>query len=239
MLERGCGSRKDGGVYLCVAQSPLGLPIEDFILDPVKPWGGHPFRQPMLAERKLKSGSCMDAVIWVGAEFYPFVPDFIEEARIHGISKRVSTGFSFSKLTPGKSRVILIHPKALPLFPYEVQNIGKCKKEQKDILLSDVAYHKIMNNLCTYDLWPLSSLHSVDKLHEISEKDGMSFAQTPSIGYFTGEAISPPPGIYPYMAGAFAAFWISHFEVVSVKVDPTESVKKIADAGFEVLVVKE
>lgn len=109
--SRGCGSRQKGGVYLCTHLSPFGSPLEDFLVDPVLPFAGEPFRAPILIADP-EDIRVQHAVIWVGAQFYPSPVDFIEEVRRKGASRRVPSGFSFSALTPGKSRMIFVHPKA-------------------------------------------------------------------------------------------------------------------------------
>lgn len=109
--SRGCGSRKQGGVYLCTGLSEDGSPVEDFLVDPVRPFRGEPFRAPISWEDPTKPG-LFHAVIWVGAEFYPSLVDFVEEVKAKGASRRIPSSFDFSKLTPGASRMIFVHPKA-------------------------------------------------------------------------------------------------------------------------------
>jgi hypothetical protein len=109
--SRGCGSRKQGGVYLCTGLSEDGSPVEDFLIDPVRPFLGEPFRAPISLEDPTQPG-LFHAVIWVGAEFYPSLVDFVEEVKAKGASRRIPSGFDFSKLTPGASRMIFVHPKA-------------------------------------------------------------------------------------------------------------------------------
>jgi hypothetical protein len=48
--------------------------------------------------------------MWVGKENYPYVPDFVEEARRFGISKRIPRDFPIERLQPG-SKLILIHAR--------------------------------------------------------------------------------------------------------------------------------
>ncbi|MBU2722906.1 hypothetical protein [Acidithiobacillus ferridurans] len=109
--SRGCGSRVKGGVYLCTGLSKHGSPIEAFLIDPVPPFKGEPFRAPILMEDPQQNG-IYHAVVWVGAEFYPSLVDYVEETRVKGASRRIPSGFDFSKLTPGKSRMIFVHPRA-------------------------------------------------------------------------------------------------------------------------------
>lgn len=109
--SRGCGSRQPGGAYLCTKLGPNGSPLEDFLVDPVKPFAGEPFRAPILVPDP-DDPEVKHAAIWVGESFYPSPVDFIEEVRQKGASRRVPSGFHFAALTPGKSRMIFIHPRA-------------------------------------------------------------------------------------------------------------------------------
>ncbi len=112
-VRRGCGSRKEGGVYLECGLAVGGRPIEDFIFDPPLDeerlpieWL-KPSRTPQLFERE----GVNHVVIWVGEDFYPNVFDFIEETRVAGASRRVPKTFDFSKLT-ASSRMYFVHAHA-------------------------------------------------------------------------------------------------------------------------------
>lgn len=111
MAKRQCGQRKKGGVYAEVAESPNGMPLEYFIVDPphvvdlaalgVTPRGVH------LVEREG---------VWhifdvVGQDNYPNVLDVIEEGRDMGFSRRCELP-DYSRLGPN-SRLILIHQRAM------------------------------------------------------------------------------------------------------------------------------
>lgn len=110
-VARGCGSRKAGGIYACCGLSSDGLPIEHFLIDPVRALAVSCFRAPIL----LEDPDCSEVkhlAIWVGAEFYPSPWDFVEETRRLGASRRIPGEFDFSQLTPGLSRMVLVHPRA-------------------------------------------------------------------------------------------------------------------------------
>jgi hypothetical protein len=112
-IERGCGKRKAGGVYVeCGLVPPgYGRPFTDFLLDPPQP-------PPEGVDLVNKVQTWQDAagvhhlLVWIGAEHYPYLPDFIEEARRFGISRRIRGNFDFSLLTTA-SRMLLIHPSAI------------------------------------------------------------------------------------------------------------------------------
>jgi len=110
-ITRGCGSRTAGGIYACCGLSSDGLPIEHFLIDPVRPLAVGCFRAPIL----LEDPDCPEIkhlAIWVGAEFYASPWDFIEETRRLGASRRIPGEFDFSQLAPGLSRMVLVHPRA-------------------------------------------------------------------------------------------------------------------------------
>ena len=221
--QRGCGTREEGGLYMCVGVSPTGTPIEEFILDPAREFRGKHFLSPILYERN----GIYDILIWVGAEFYPFVPDFIEEAQWMGISRKIRTNFPIDKLTPGESRMILIHKRAIPKFEYEVLPTGWCLKSDED-------------HLCTFDLWPLSSLRSM-KNHKVLQEDDIQMQVeivTPSVSYHVTKPLFAES--WGYQAGAFAAFYITHLEYINLENKaPGELAKKVDTAGYEMLVLSD
>ncbi|MBE0427970.1 MAG: hypothetical protein IBX72_15185 [Nitrospirae bacterium] len=107
-MVRGCGSRQPGGLYVCCGLSPKGKPIEHFLVDPPVPYEYGSFRSPVLIEKEEVN----HILLWVGAEYYPYVTDFIEETRRFGVSKRIPKNFPIEKLTRG-SMMFLVHPEAI------------------------------------------------------------------------------------------------------------------------------
>lgn len=111
---RGCGHRKSGEAYLCCGTDIEGLPIEHFILDPAIPWTEDWQR----GYKTIRVGGVSHVIIFVGRNYYPSPWDFIEEARIYGASRRVHDQFPFAELTPGKSKMLFCHARAIPNFAY-------------------------------------------------------------------------------------------------------------------------
>ena len=107
-MNRGCGKRKAGGVYICTKLSPHGVPLEEFIIDPPESYGGEKFRVPIILEKNGMN----HLLFWVGKEFYPYPSDFIEEVRRFGASKRVPVEFPIQKLSVG-SLMFFMHPLAI------------------------------------------------------------------------------------------------------------------------------
>lgn len=112
MSERGCGQRKTDSIYFESRLSIKGEPIENFIIDP-----------PIDCEKKgikwsrsyqiFQKDGVNHLIDWIGEEYYPSPWDFIEEARIKGMSRRVQKSFDFTKITPGKSQIFFAHKKAI------------------------------------------------------------------------------------------------------------------------------
>lgn len=116
---RGCGERTPGGVYIECGLSPVGRPFEDFLLDPPLALPAGLGAEALANKPQFWTDSATDdvhLVIWIGAEHYPYLADFVEEARRFGISRKLSPQLlerpEFGRLTLS-SRMILAHPRAL------------------------------------------------------------------------------------------------------------------------------
>jgi hypothetical protein len=122
-VPRGCGDREPGGAYAESGLSPWGRPLEAFLIDPPLPLpdGLDVINKPKLWQRMLPSGEpardaweqpIYDLLIWVGREFYPYCPDFIEEVRRYGASRKLNPNLDLSLLSQ-TSRMILAHPRVI------------------------------------------------------------------------------------------------------------------------------
>ena len=164
-ITRGCGKRKQGGLYACVGGSG-SIPIEKLIIDPVIPWTNGPF-QGGIVSFEPASGA-WDLILWVGAEYYPYVPDFIEEGRIHGFSKRIPTNMEgLDMLSAEGSRLVLIHPRAGYDHRYHTKHYDTspwasvCPRIMRpDGSASGECNHPIESDSrttnCTFGLWDMS-----------------------------------------------------------------------------------
>ena len=108
---RECGPGQQAGhIYAECGFSPDGTPIEHFLLDypvPVNPKQlGLSTQGVTLIERQ----GIWHVVDIIGREHYPCAADFIEEARVLGVSRKIPRTTDFSKLGP-RSTLILIHPE--------------------------------------------------------------------------------------------------------------------------------
>jgi len=123
--ERGCGDREPGGVYAESGLSRYGSPLEYFLFDPplplpagvdlvnkpqlwqrVDPVSGEPVLDPQTGR------PVYDLLIHVGAEHYEYAPDYLEETKYMGASRRLNANLDLSLLTR-RSHMLLAHPKAI------------------------------------------------------------------------------------------------------------------------------
>lgn len=229
-MARGCGARVEGGLYACTDVSPFGKPIEFFLVDPAVRWIGPQLRSPMLAE---DGEGVVHVLIGVGAEYYPTVPDFVEEARVMGVSKRLPRDFDPARLTPGVSKLCLIHPRAVPLFRYRREAVKApfCPRRMKKM---DPARHR-----CVGDLWPLSAMIHVEGRHEVTKLQGKALVRTPSAEYWVAPVPARDARMTRYVSGVFMAFPNWHFEYVSKKGCVPPEVRERVGARWRLEVVPE
>jgi hypothetical protein len=138
-VSRGCGDREPGGVYVESGLSSKGRPLEEFLVDPPLPIpeGLDLVNKPQTWQRMLPSGEpaldvdglpIFDLLIWVGAEFYTYCVDYLEETRRFGASRRLNPNLDLSLLSKS-SRLILAHPLVINTAWQEQSPSESCKKE--------------------------------------------------------------------------------------------------------------
>lgn len=110
---RGCGTRVSSGIYAECSLSPNGKPIEEFLIDPPTPVDPGTMGISALGVKQVlePNTGVWHIVDWVGSNYYPSIPSFIEEARRFGISRRFPRTLDYSKVTPA-SRLVLLHSSA-------------------------------------------------------------------------------------------------------------------------------
>lgn len=223
-IKRGCGFRKEGGLYACVPTGAGGRPIEAFVLDPAIPWTAGPFRGAI--QRQNNSG-VNDLIVWVGKEHYPYVSDFIEEARRYGVSRRIPLGADsdYSGLIPFQSRLILVHPRGIYRGPY-----ATAARRPDDGLHPRIfrptsggeCNHAPANDgittPCTFALWDLSAAKNagVSGKHDLSHSGQQAIVNCPSFDYEVATPIEPqehdPRNYHPAIV---AVFPLGQFEYVN------------------------
>lgn len=203
---RGCGKRKDQALYACcglAGDGELGISVESLMIDPVIPWTDGPFRGVQF----LPSGhdGAVDLLMWVGAENYPTVPDYVEEGRRMGFCKRIPTGSlnedgsiakgnnDYSKVIPHLSRLLLVHPRAYIEDSYVLQPADYADAAEPHItrieLQCDGGHHGTHHHAeesvepCTFALWDLSAMQA-HKGHQIDScVETVTCISTPSVQY--------------------------------------------------------
>lgn len=169
---RGCGERVPGGCYAESGLGPYGCSLEYFLIDPPQllPPGLDLINKPQILPRLRLSGEqehdtadrpVFDLYMHIGAEHYPFAPDYLEEARRLGASRRISPLLDVSLLTQ-ESRMILAHPKAIPINWAQMQPPVRCKKRlpRHDLrsycaLALDPLVDEARPGPCIFKLWDL------------------------------------------------------------------------------------
>ena len=120
--RRGCGYRKQGGLYMMGGETmipcsclPVPLDVCPVCRHGIKPTRGWTWVQPgALMEPCSRPGCILGAplperagLLWVGEKFYPKTEDFIAEAAVMGISRRLT---AIPKgLEVGKTLVLFAH----------------------------------------------------------------------------------------------------------------------------------
>jgi len=138
-VPRGCGDREPGGVYAECGLSPRGRPLEEFLIDPPLPIppGLDLVNKPQTWQRMLPTGEpaldgeglpIYDLLIWVGQEHYTYCPDFLEEVKRYGASRRLNPNLDLSLLSRS-SRMIMAHPHVINTAWQEQRPPQSCKKE--------------------------------------------------------------------------------------------------------------
>lgn len=110
-VPRGCGDRTPGGLYVESGLGPGGEPLEHFLVDPPLPIpeGLDLVNKPQIVEDPATG--IPHLWLWIGAEWYLYTPDYIEETRRYGASRKLNPTLDITRLIPS-SRMILAHPSA-------------------------------------------------------------------------------------------------------------------------------
>ena len=136
-LVRGCGRRLRGGIYAEVdAKTPTPQASADAPPDASEPetdpvaaaFEACPLDPPIPVDVRAMGLSAIGVTLVrtvasdgrpvthvfdiVGQTHYPNVASFIDEARAHGVSRRLSRSLDFSRLEAGRSRLVLVHARA-------------------------------------------------------------------------------------------------------------------------------
>jgi len=241
---RGCGDRTEGMPYACCGTSADGMPIEHFVIDPAIPWPGQFQRGTKILPRNPNNPqSVNDLVIFVGEKYYQSAWDFVEETRRFGASRKMSPSLPFEKLTPGKSRMVFVHSKAIPKFTFTLQReapLHGCKlKDAPGWEGLEAGEHPCVEkrHTCVFALNDLSELlhpeANPDSWHEYGFRIVMpSFSY---VGIYPGGPHTPPSS-NEWQIGIFLALPLTHIEFKNKA--HKEAKERAEKAGFETAVLE-
>lgn len=123
--ERGCGWRKEGGLYMMGGEImiprsclPVKLDVCPVCHHGIKPTRGWTWVQPKGLMEPCKNPMCVlsalperAGLLWVGEKFYPTPHDFLVEAAQQGISRRITAIPKDFKV--GETLVLFAHRKVV------------------------------------------------------------------------------------------------------------------------------
>ena len=227
-LVRGCGRRIRGGIYAEVdpppapsvappdatepETDPVTAAFEGCLLDPPIPVDvvamGLSAIGVTLVSTVASDGRPVTHVFdIIGQTHYPNVASFIDEARTHGVSRRLARSLDFSRLEAGRSRLVLIHARAFldnaaEYFRARTPANWSCPKLAPAHLDPDTP-----PEMCSSLYWEdLDGSGSLSGYRHTSVCAG----QTTTVG------LRPPDGVTPrHRHAIFASFPISRLAVIS------------------------
>ncbi|MEM9539989.1 MAG: hypothetical protein AAGA60_10880 [Cyanobacteria bacterium P01_E01_bin.42] len=162
-LIRGCGTRKQGGIYLEFHLSMYGQPLEYFLIDPPIP--SRKFRPTTRGQKLIGRDGVWHVIDRVGMTFYPNVLDFFYETKQWGLSRRVSPLLEYEKLSKD-SRILIAHDRAF-IENWQDYPDFHCPKEleehNRDRLLKETDREKSMcAGVWWHDIQPIAVTPEVE-----------------------------------------------------------------------------
>ena len=220
VVARGCGTaRQEGGVYLTIKTAISGQPIGWFLIDPPMKLTDLNLEINPLGINLVEHDGIYHIFDWVGSKHYPNVLDFVREAGLHGISRKISPSMDFSKLT-SESRIFFAHERGF-VENIESYETWKCPKEKLGIHLchepEDIAPNSCCVGIYWEDIDPKRGDYKVMSANERFVKRSFPSAAAPDTVYF---ARLRPSHIEPvYSAAVFASFSCQNLgiEVISAE----------------------
>jgi hypothetical protein len=115
-VERGCGEPAADSMYWMIPTSPDGVPIEYYLLDPLKRIpAGIKIRKRGLT--LIQVGEVWHVVDHVGSGPYPNALDWFYEAKAHKFHQKIDSNLDFSKLDKTRSWYFVVHDRVIPVYP--------------------------------------------------------------------------------------------------------------------------
>jgi hypothetical protein len=253
-MERGCGFRVAGAIYIEVPTSPYGLPIEHFIIDPpvpIDPVGHRVTAHGVFIKERPDGSGVHDVWDWVGSSHYPNVADVIEEARRLGVSRRAE-GIDYALLS-ADSRLFLLHERAILTDPATYRQViheeviaAGVPDEACPFCPKQIATHEAAvmdaggapNDAMCAGLW----WHDVTGGEVIAQTIARPRHSSRRIGGVTYRAHHRPADIAPdYTVGLFASFPVMQITVVHDAAGGKHetALTKVQAAGVPVVLAEE
>ncbi len=225
-VTRGCGTRKEGGIYLeSGTRLGRGRPLEFFLSDPPV---------PMTCDTKvgvelIERGGVLHILDWVGEQHYPVITDFLEEGRVLGFSRRIASTLDLSRLT-ADSRILIVHARGLvvnheALHPFMPEHYNAAHNEQGKrnpahthhcghLERTSSSEHYQPNphtHRCTRDLWAVPSATRVE--------DGAPPRYVREFFYVSYEVFPLSPDAPPpeYVSALVASLLITNVSVIKAR----------------------
>lgn len=201
-VQRGCGRRIKGGIYLECGMSPFGSPVEHFLCDPpARIPDGLPLAH--LGINWLERGGVWHVVDWVGSSHYLNVADFVEEVRRFGLSRRIPRSAPLERLT-ADSRILLVHSRAILVRAAERRPHGGpgrylCPCEHTETMLK----HQIggLRETCAGQWW-----EDVVGGEPLTDRSAEVVRRMSSFEYQAKRWVGPQEPAMEYLPGIFASF---------------------------------
>lgn len=216
-MSRGCGTRAQRGIYLVQHLGPDGLPLEAFMVDPTAESDLRALGITSIGVQLIDHGGTHSVFDMVGSSHYPNVADFLEEARRHGVSRRLPKNLPFEQITPA-SRLVLLHQRAVILDRDRLAGPGwppvLCCQ---DILAMWLAEHGRSLHGYQPPHWPHDA-HDMCSRYWYLDVAGTHVADG-RLKRQIGDTTYPVPALRPdgegrYLPGPFAVFCPTGIEVI-------------------------
>ena len=101
---------------------------------------------------EMVSFNSHDLLLSVGKSHYPDVDNFVNEAKVHGVSKaiNVSSGVEPPEINPGRTRLFLIHPEAVEV-EREVETTAGEIKTDDEVISIEVETSRVEDRMTDLD----------------------------------------------------------------------------------------
>jgi len=128
-VVRGCGTRTKGAAYVEVGMAVDGHPLADFLVCPPHVVDPSALGLSPIGMAAIERQGVTHLVDWIGEAFYPNICDFIEEAALFGVSRKLNVTKEIADKLTTDSRLLCVHRKASwPAEPEKLRTFHKCGK---------------------------------------------------------------------------------------------------------------